>query len=55
MDEDLVVRGPFTPDLGAAAVSDVLDRRTGMTALFAANHESVFGLTSRGVSMPDDL
>lgn len=59
VDEDLVVRGPFTPDFGAAAVSDLLDRHTGMTALFAANHESVFGalpvLTSRGVSIPDDL
>lgn len=59
VDPSLVVQGPFTPDFGAAAVTTLLDRDTGMTALFAANHESVFGalpvLVSRGVGVPDDL
>ncbi|GAA4170126.1 LacI family DNA-binding transcriptional regulator [Gryllotalpicola koreensis] len=59
VDERLVVRGPFTQEFGAEAIQTLLDRAPDMTALFAANHESVFGmlpgLTSRGIRIPDDL
>lgn len=59
VDERLVVQGPFTQRFGAEAVDELLDRRTGMTALLAANHEAVFGilpgLVARGMRIPDDL
>ncbi|NHI17715.1 LacI family DNA-binding transcriptional regulator [Microbacterium excoecariae] len=58
-DPDLVIRGPFTQDFGADAARELLARRTGMTALFAANHEAVFGvlpvLAAEQVRIPDDL
>ena len=58
-DEDLVLRGPFTQEFGAEAAATLLERRTGMTALFAANHEAVFGilpvLVTRAVRIPEEL
>lgn len=58
-DESLVLRGPFTQEFGAQATAQLLDRGTGMTALFAANHEATFGvlptLVARGVRVPRDL
>lgn len=61
VDHKVVRRGPFSPEFGAAAVSDLLDARrgAGMTALFMANHEAAFGalptLAARNVLIPDDL
>ncbi|MEU5884380.1 LacI family DNA-binding transcriptional regulator [Spirillospora sp. NPDC047279] len=59
VDEALVERGPFEPSFGAEAVGRLLARAPDMTALFAANHEAVFGvlptLVSAGVRVPDDL
>ncbi|MCS5735813.1 LacI family DNA-binding transcriptional regulator [Herbiconiux daphne] len=58
-DESLVLRGPFTQDFGALAATELLARSTGMTALFAANHEAVFGilpvLMQHGMRIPDQL
>jgi LacI family transcriptional regulator len=59
VDEQLVIRGPFTEQFGADAMTELLSRKTGITALFAANHEAVFGilpvLGARGVRIPQDL
>jgi LacI family transcriptional regulator len=59
VDEGLVERGPFDPGFGTEAVVRLLDREPRMTALFAANHEAVFGvlpaLVNAGVRLPDDL
>ncbi|MCX0272909.1 LacI family transcriptional regulator [Nocardia zapadnayensis] len=59
VDDDLVRKGPFTTEFGAAAVDSLLDGPAPMTALYAANHEAVFGilptLSGRGVSLPDEL
>ncbi len=59
VDPRLVVRGPFTQGFGAEAAEELLDRDTGMTALFAANHEAIFGvlpvLMNRGIRIPQDL
>lgn len=58
-DDRLIVQGPFSQDFGAAAVDVLLERAPEITALFAANHEAVFGvlpaLVSRGIAVPDDL
>jgi LacI family transcriptional regulator len=58
-DGSLVLRGPFTQEFGASATAELLARDTGMTALFAANHEATFGilptLAARGVRVPKDL
>ncbi|MBY6682341.1 LacI family DNA-binding transcriptional regulator [Rhodococcus sp. BP-316] len=59
VDPSLVRKGPFTTEFGVAAVDSLLDEPSGMTALYAANHEAVFGilptLVGRGVSVPSDL
>jgi len=59
VDDRLVIKGPFTQDFGAQAVATLLERAPHMTALFAANHEAVFGvlpgLVSRGIRIPEDL
>ncbi|WP_037143066.1 LacI family DNA-binding transcriptional regulator [Rhodococcoides fascians] len=59
VDQAIVRKGPFTTEFGAEAVNSLLDGPEPMTALYAANHEAVFGilptLASRGVSVPDDL
>lgn len=61
VDHQLVRRGPFSPEFGATAVTDLLDvrRGAGMTALFVANHEAAFGalptLAARHVRIPEDL
>ncbi|MEV7012585.1 LacI family DNA-binding transcriptional regulator [Streptosporangium sp. NPDC051022] len=59
VDESLVERGPFDPAFGAEAVERLLRRDRRMTALFAANHEAVFGvlptLVSAGVEVPRQL
>jgi LacI family transcriptional regulator len=58
-DEALVERGPFTEEFGAIAARRLLDRDTGMTALFAANHEAVFGvlpvLAAERIRVPQEL
>lgn len=59
VDEAIVRKGPFTTEFGAEAVDSLLDATTPMTALYAANHEAVFGilptLVTRGVSVPGEL
>ena len=59
VDPSLVERGPFTPAFGAEGTRALLERRPDVTALFAANHEAVFGvlptLVSRGIRLPRDL
>ncbi|MBY6410397.1 LacI family DNA-binding transcriptional regulator [Rhodococcus sp. BP-252] len=59
VDEGLIRKGPFTTEFGAEAVNLLLDDARPMTALYAANHEAVFGilptLSARGVSIPDSL
>lgn len=58
-DPRLVVQGPFTQQFGASAVGTLLAQAPEITALFAANHEAVFGvlpaLVSRGINVPRDL
>ncbi|GAA4535843.1 LacI family DNA-binding transcriptional regulator [Nonomuraea ferruginea] len=58
-DASLIERGPFTPAFGTEAIARLLGRTPRMTALFAANHEAVFGilptLASTGVAIPGDL
>jgi LacI family transcriptional regulator len=58
-DESLIERGPFDPAFGTEAAIRLLHRSPPMTALFAANHEAVFGilptLVTAGVRVPDDL
>lgn len=59
VDDAIVRKGPFTTEFGAEAVNSLLDSGEAITALYAANHEAVFGilptLVSRGVSVPDEL
>lgn len=59
VDERLVLRGPFTQEFGAGAATELLARETGMTALFAANHEAVFGilpvLMAHRIRIPQEL
>nr|WP_296765400.1 LacI family DNA-binding transcriptional regulator [Rhodococcus sp. (in: high G+C Gram-positive bacteria)] len=59
VDDSIVRKGPFTTEFGAEAVNSLLDASEPMTALYAANHEAVFGilptLVGRGVSVPDEL
>ncbi|TDD30376.1 LacI family transcriptional regulator [Actinomadura sp. KC06] len=59
LDERLIERGPFEPSFGSDATGRLLARVPEMTALFAANHEAVFGvlpaLVAAGVRVPDDL
>jgi LacI family transcriptional regulator len=58
-DPAFIVQGPFNQQFGAEAARRLLDESPGMTALFAANHEAVFGilptLVARGIRIPDDL
>lgn len=55
----LVVKGPFDPTFGSAAVEQLLSGPIRPTALFAANHEAVFGvlpaLASRRILIPEEL
>jgi LacI family transcriptional regulator len=57
--DSLIERGPFEPEFGSAATHALLARRPDITAMFAANHEAVFGvlpaLVARSVHMPDEL
>ncbi|MET8049479.1 MULTISPECIES: LacI family DNA-binding transcriptional regulator [unclassified Streptosporangium] len=59
VDESLVERGPFDSAFGAEATERLLRRNPEMTALFAANHEAVFGmlptLVGAGVVIPEQL
>lgn len=58
-DETLVASGQFTEDGGARAASELLDRRSDITALFAANDMMAIGalrtLHSRGLDVPGDV
>lgn len=58
-DENLVVRGPFTPEFGSQAVEQLWSGPRRITALLSANHEATFGvlpaLVARGLRIPDDL
>lgn len=59
LDESIIRKGPFTTAFGADAINSLLDAPETMTALYAANHEAVFGilptLVGRGVSVPNEL
>lgn len=59
IDSRLVRQGPFTPAFGMDAINDLLVNASDMTALFAANHEAVFGilpaLVATNTVIPDDL
>lgn len=59
VDESLVRKGSFTTYFGEEAMGSLLEHSPKMTALYAANHEAVFGilptLVARGVSIPNDL
>ena len=59
VDPDLVQRGPFTPQFGRTATHALLSSRPDITALFAANHEAVFGvlpaLVARSVQIPAQM
>ena len=59
VDPELVQRGPFTPQFGSTATHALLNRRPDITALFAANHEAIFGvlpaLVARSVQIPDQM
>lgn len=59
VDPAIVRKGPFTTEFGVDAVNSLLDSTEPLTALYAANHEAVFGilptLAGRGVSVPDEL
>ncbi|MFT4042369.1 MAG: LacI family DNA-binding transcriptional regulator [Gordonia sp. (in: high G+C Gram-positive bacteria)] len=59
-DESLIERGPFTKEFGAAAAAKLLTRvGKGMTALFVANHEAMFGvlpvLAASAIKVPAEL
>jgi LacI family transcriptional regulator len=57
--ERLVRRGPLTSNFGVEATESLRAEGGEMTALYAANHEAVFGvlptLVAHGVSMPAEL
>jgi LacI family transcriptional regulator len=59
IDPALIERGPFAPEFGVRATDALLDRRPDITAMFAANHEAVFGvlptLVARAVRVPEQL
>ena len=59
LDDRLVRRGPLTVEFGVSAVRSLLDDSVPLTALFAANHEAVFGilptLVAQKVRVPEDL
>ena len=56
---DLIVSGEFTVDGGAAAVSRLLDRHPGITAVLCANDVMAFGvlhvLARRGIRVPQAI
>jgi DNA-binding LacI/PurR family transcriptional regulator len=58
-DDDLVAAGDFTADSGALAMSELLVRRPGIDAVFAANDQMAAGaltvLRERGRRVPDDV
>lgn len=58
-DEALVAPGHFTEDGGARAAAELLARRPGLTALFAANDLMALGalreLRGRGLDVPGDV
>lgn len=58
-DDALIVQGPFTQEFGGHALALLLKQSPDMTALFAANHEAVFGvlpmLVFRQIRIPEDL
>jgi LacI family transcriptional regulator len=57
--DDLVHRGPFTPDFGRAAATAVLSLPEPPTALLVSNHEASFGalpaLGDTGLQLPEQL
>lgn len=57
--EDLVLRGPFSPDFGADAIQQMLRVPEPPTAVYVANHEASFGalptLRDLKVRLPADL
>ncbi|WP_024799824.1 LacI family DNA-binding transcriptional regulator [Nocardia sp. BMG51109] len=59
VDPALVRKGPFTTEFGEEATESLLDGSPRITALYAANHEAVFGvlptLVRAGVTLPGDL
>ncbi|UNO42636.1 LacI family DNA-binding transcriptional regulator [Streptomyces sp. MST-110588] len=59
LDPALVETTQFTIEAGSAAVHHLLDRRTGLDAVFCANDQLALGacqaLHTRGLSIPDDV
>ncbi len=57
--DDIVYRGPFTPDFGVSAIQDLMQASRPPSAVYVANHEASFGvlpaLRTLGVSVPGDL
>ncbi|MBZ2195473.1 LacI family DNA-binding transcriptional regulator [Occultella gossypii] len=57
--DDLVLRGPFSPDFGAEAIKAILRAPEPPSAVYIANHEASFGalptLRDLKVRLPDDL
>jgi LacI family transcriptional regulator len=57
--DELVHRGPFTPDFGLAAATSLLALPQQPTALLLSNHEATFGalpaLGSSGLRVPEQL
>lgn len=57
--EQLVVRGPYRPETGAAAVEKLMRLKRPPTALYIANHEASFGalpaLADAGIDVPNQL
>ena len=59
MQPELVRRGPFTREFGAAAMAHLLDLPQPPTALLLSNHEAAFGvlpvISQRDVDIPGEL
>lgn len=57
--EGLVRHGPFEPEFGSEAVTQLYNSGKFFSALVVANHEAIFGvlpqLVHEGVSIPDEL
>lgn len=59
IDSDLVADGDFRQDRGYRAMNQLLDRKTGMTAVFAGSDYMALGaleaIYERGLKAPDDI
>lgn len=57
--DDMVVEGEYTPEGGEAAMTELVQREVGLTAVFVANFASAVGalaaLQKLGLRVPDDV